>query len=103
MAFDNAFLSRVDVGLNTSFTVNYTSGAASAQGGLGLFQYNGKAVGDAVGTIDNVDYFLPAIGNFQVGSIIFVTGTDASAMYLVSAVTQPNGSGLGGTISITAY
>jgi hypothetical protein len=103
MAFNNAYLARVDVGLNNSFTVDYSNGAGTPGGALGLFQYNGLTVGDSLATITAANYFVAAVSDFQVGTIIFITATDASGMYVVNAVTQADGSGLGAAITIIAY
>lgn len=103
MAFNNAYLARVDVGLNNSFTVNYTNGAGTPGGALGVFQYNGLTVGDALSVITAANYFVAAANDFQVGTIIFITATDASGMYVVNAVEYADGTGLGAAITIVAY
>ncbi len=103
MAFNNAFLGRVDVALNNSFTINYTNGAGTPNGALGVFEYNGLTVGDAIATIIAANYFLPAVGEMQVGTVILITATDASGMYVVDALTYPDANGVGAAITVASY
>ena len=103
MAFSLPYFGRVDVGLNNTFTVNYTNGAGTPEGNEGLFQYNGNTVGDAIATIIAANYFLPVVNLLQVGSVIFISATDADGMYVVNALTYPDGDGAGAAVTVASY
>lgn len=103
MAFSLPYFGRVDAGLNNSFTINYTNGAGTPEGNEGLFQYNGKTVGDTIATIITANYFLAAVNLLQVGSVIFVSATNGDGMYVVDALTYPDADGAGAAVTIASY
>jgi hypothetical protein len=103
MSFTLANWGRVDVGLNNTFTVNNSSGAGTAEGNEGLFQYNGYLAGDDIATITAANYFVPVVGYLQLNSIIFVSGTDADGIYVVSSITYPEITGTAGAVSVSSY
>lgn len=103
MAFSLAYFGRVDVGLNNTFTINYTNGAGTSEGNEGLFQYNGKTAGDAIATVIAANYFLPVVNLLQVGSVIFISATDGDGMYVVSTLTYPDEDGAGAAVAIVSY
>ena len=50
--------------------------------------------GDAVGTIDNDDYFIADYNNFAVGDIIIVNSGDNAAVDILLVTVQDGGSNL---------
>ncbi len=70
------------------------------QGSENLFSYYST---DAVATINAVDYFLPVIEDLAIWDVIMVRGSDASEFIQVSAITQPDNNGLGGTVTTASF
>lgn len=103
MAFTLSCWARVDVGISGSFTINFVNGAGTAEGNEGLFQYNGDLADDTVAEIVAANYFLPVVGNLQLGSVIFVSASDGNGMYQVNAITYPDTDGIGGAVTVASY
>ena len=60
-------------------------------GGNSLWYYTD---GDAIGTIDNDDYFIADYNNFAVGDIIIVNSGDNAAVDILLVTVQDGGSNL---------
>jgi hypothetical protein len=76
-----------------------SSDTETLQGSMNLFSYHSL---DAVGTIDNADYFLPVINQLKISDVIMVTGSDASTFLQVATITYPSDVS-SGTVTTEAF
>ena len=99
MTFNVQNFVRQSVGLNTGAIAGLTpSGSSFTAGGAALFSYTNLA--DTIATIVAANYFSNVAYDCSVNDIFFVTGSDSSGMYQVSAVdTTVNPP----TISVVSY
>ena len=104
MAFTLYNWSEVSVSLNQGLVsaaiATPSSDTVTLQGAMNLFSYFSL---DAVATINAVDYFLPVVIDLELWDVIIVTGSDASEMIQVTAITKPDDNGAGGSVTTSSF
>lgn len=104
MAFTQYNLSTVSASLNQGVVVadidTPSSDTSTTQGSGNVYSY--LSTTDNIATISASDYFVSQVYNFQVGDVIFVTGSDYSQLLLVTTVTLPT-LGNNGTVNTSTY
>ncbi len=80
---------RTSASNNSDFTVNYATGAGTAEGANNIFTYYSST--DLNATIVAADYFLPVVQSLQLYDLIIaVDSTGVSEMLQVTTIVYPN-------------
>lgn len=86
MAFNKDYLARSSVALNTGMVIVSGSEPAAPT----IFTYRSAA--DAIATIVAADYFASAVYQLSLNDMIYISGSDAVGMYIVTTLDRAAGS-----------
>ena len=85
MAFNNDYLSRASVGLNTGMVIASGSEPAAPT----MFTY--RSATDSAATIAGANYFADAVWQLSVNDLLYVSGSDAVEMLVVATIDRAAG------------